>query len=117
MKDVKLTKGNSIILDLIRGVSAQLVVIGHGISFFGIFKLVQQPNFPSIQNIAVLIFFILSGFLISYSTFRKSNYGFKQYFIDRFSRIYTAFIPSLLFVFLLDYSSFALHKLTQPSDS
>jgi len=105
-KSFKLTEGNSILLDLIRGVSAQLVVIGHGISYFGIFMMFHQPNFPWIQNIAVLIFFILSGFLISYSTFRKMKYkkiySFKQYFIDRFSRIYSAFIPSLIVVFFID---------------
>ena len=73
MRDYKLTESNSIFLDLIRGLSSQLVVVGHGISFFGIFTSFHQPNFPWIQNIAVLIFFILSGFLISYSTFRKKK--------------------------------------------
>ena len=103
MKNYKLTEGNSITLDLIRGISAQLVVVGHGISFFGIFKSLHQPNFPWMQNIAVLIFFILSGFLITYSTLRKTNYTFKHFFADRFSRIYTAFVPSLLIVLLIDY--------------
>lgn len=102
MNNYKLTEGNSITLDLIRALSAQLVVIGHGISFFGIFKSFHQPNFPWVQNIAVLIFFILSGFLITYSTLRKTNYRFSHFFADRFSRIYTAFIPSLLFVLLID---------------
>ena len=50
------------------------------------------------QNIAVLIFFILSGFLITYSTLRKKtfarNYSIFNYFIDRFTRIYVAFIPA-----------------------
>jgi len=103
--DYKLSHGSSVILDLIRGLSAQLVVIGHGLSFFGIFTFLHEPNFPWMQNIAVLIFFLLSGFLISYSISRKiskQNYSFRHYFIDRFSRIYTAFIPALIFVLLLD---------------
>lgn len=106
MRKYKLTEGSSIILDLIRGVSAQIVVFGHGISYFGIFTFLHEPNFPWMQNIAVLIFFLLSGFLISYSTVKRSeideNYGFGQYFADRFSRIYTAFIPSILFILILD---------------
>lgn len=109
MKEYKLNEGASVILDLIRGVSAQIVVIGHGISFFGIFTFLHEPNFPWMQNIAVLIFFLLSGFLISYSTVRKRSndeqYGFRQYFIERFSRIYTAFIPSIIFVCMLDLIS------------
>jgi len=109
MKEYKLTEGSSVILDLIRGVSAQMVVVGHGISFFGIFTFLHEPNFPWMQNIAVLIFFILSGFLITYSTIRKkintNDYGFDYYFADRFSRIYTAFIPSIIFVLILDLIS------------
>ena len=108
MKQYKLTEGSSIIIDLIRGVSAQIVVIGHGISFFGIFTFLHEPNFPWIQNIAVLVFFLISGFLISYSTIRKKDhihYRFSHYFIDRFSRIYTAYIPAILFIFIIDLIS------------
>jgi len=109
MKEYKLTQGSSVLLDLIRGVSAQIVVIGHGISFFGIFKFLHQPNFPWMQNIAVLVFFLLSGFLISYTTVRKKlnldNYSFKYYFIDRFSRIYVAFVPAIIFVLFIDLLS------------
>lgn len=111
-QDFTLSSGSSIMLDFIRSVTAQLVVLGHGMSIFGIFYIFHQPNFPWIQNIAVLIFFILSGFLISYSTFRKikfkANYSFKHFFIDRFSRIYSAFIPALLLVVVLDYVSIYL---------
>ncbi|MCP4699209.1 MAG: acyltransferase [Gammaproteobacteria bacterium] len=109
MEVKKMPEGSSVALDLIRGISVQLVVVGHGISFFGIFTFLHKPNFPWMQNIAVLIFFLLSGFVITYSTIRKkqnqTNYSFSYYFIDRFSRIYTAFIPALFFVFFLDMIS------------
>lgn len=105
----QLNTGSSIILDLIRGLTAQIVVFGHSISFFGIFIFMHPPNFPWVQNIAVLIFFILSGLLISYSTINKiknkNDYSFKHFFIDRFSRIYSAFIPGILFVFVIDFLS------------
>ncbi len=108
----RLTGGSSTVLDLIRGISAQLVVVGHGISFFGVLNCLRPPHFPWIQNIAVLVFFILSGFLITYSTVRKlrsdETYSFKQYFIDRFARIYSAFIPALVFILLLDFISIRL---------
>jgi len=101
----RLSLNSSITLDLFRAISSQLVVIGHGISFCGIFVGLHQPNFPWMQNIAVVIFFILSGFLISYSLGRKkgnSNYRLPHYFIDRFSRIYVAFIPALFFILITD---------------
>lgn len=109
MKAKQLTEGSSLFLDLVRAISVQMVVVGHGISFCSIALFLHPPDFPWIQNIAVVIFFILSGYLISNSVFYKlstdTNYSFRSYFIDRFSRIYSAFIPALLFIFLLDFIS------------
>ena len=104
----ELSRSNSSMLDLIRGISSQLVVVGHGISFCGIAVRFHQPNFPWMQNIAVVIFFILSGFVISYSLGRKSHrndYDFPHYFVDRFVRIYAAFIPVLIFIVAIDLFS------------
>lgn len=109
----RLSEGSSVILDLIRGLSAQAVLIGHGISIFGIANFLHEPNFPWIQNMAVVIFFILSGFLISYSTLEKLKsdkpYTIGIYLADRFSRIYVAFIPCIICVLLIDYSSVQLN--------
>ena len=68
----KISTESSTLLDFIRG-AAQLVVVGHGISFSGIAPYLQQPRFPYLQNIAVLVFFIISGFVISYSLSGKST--------------------------------------------
>lgn len=109
MKAKQLTEGSSLFLDLVRAISVQMVVVGHGISFCSIALFLHPPDFPWIQNIAVVIFFILSGYLISNSVFYKlstdTNYSFRSYFIDRFSRIYSAFIPALLLILLLDFIS------------
>jgi len=96
----KLTTNNSIILDLIRGLSAQIVVVGH---LLAMMNLQKHPKVPIIQNLGVLVFFVLSGFLITYSLSNKNeSYTFKEFLIDRFSRIYIAFIPALVFVFVMD---------------
>ncbi len=109
MKPQKLTEGSSIYLDIIRSISVQLVVIGHGINYCSIGKYFKPPYFPYMQNVAVIIFFILSGFLISNSVFYQlatnKDYSFRSYLIDRFSRIYSAFIPALIFVIVVDYFS------------
>jgi len=109
----KLSSESSSLLDLVRGGAAQLVVVGHGISFTGIAPYLKQPNFPWIQNIAVLVFFILSGFLITYSLAgkaKKDNYQYSNYLVDRVARIYTTFLPALVFVLCLDFLSISLNE-------
>jgi peptidoglycan/LPS O-acetylase OafA/YrhL len=105
----KLTRNESLFLDAVRGAASQIVVIGHGISFFSIAKILHEPNVPWMQNIAVVIFFILSGFVINYSVVNKilidKSYTFRGFFIDRFTRIYPVFVTALLFVFLVDFFS------------
>lgn len=100
---MKLNNNTSIFLDALRAFSAQLVLIGHltthlkiTIPYFD-----SQTWGASIQYIGVLIFFILSGFLIAYTIDRKQP-TFQRYFIDRFTRIYSGFIPAILFVALID---------------
>jgi peptidoglycan/LPS O-acetylase OafA/YrhL len=86
----------SVALDSIRAVSAQAVVIGHGLSFFNIYP----TGVPYVQNIAVQLFFVLSGFLIAYALARTDT--FTNYFINRFSRIYSAYLPALLLIAAVD---------------
>ena len=117
---MKLTKSSSILLDLIRGLSAQLVVIGHLFSFYNIFGLGQHENRFLIQNFGVVIFFILSGFLIGYSVDNKSEkqeYTFRHFFIDRFSRIFIAYVPSLFIIAMLDIASYKISGTTAYADA
>lgn len=107
----KLSRESSSLLDFVRGGAAQLVVVGHGISFTGIAPYLKQPNFPWMQNIAVLIFFILSGFLITCSLVGKAkndDYQYFNYVVDRSARIYTTFFPALIFVLCIDFLSIFL---------
>src|SRR5690349_17916954 len=53
----------------------------------------------------VLVFFILSGFLVCSSVVQKwdrSDYRFEHFLIDRFCRIFVAFVPALVFVAAVD---------------
>ena len=83
------------LLDLLRALAANLVLFEHAADIFGV------PNrFPA-GLIGVSIFFILSGFLIlqsSLSRIGRPGPYFMPYMIDRFARIFTAYIPVLALV-------------------
>ncbi|WP_439131693.1 acyltransferase family protein [Polaribacter sp.] len=94
MKNNKLAK-----LEAIRGFSALYVVFFHmlpqkiyvfGINIGFLFRFGSE---------AVIMFLILSGFVIKYTWEKNSNKTFKTYFLKRFVRIY---VP-LLFIFILAY--------------
>ncbi len=109
----RLTEGSSLLLDLLRGLSAQAVLLGHALFFFGIYGPGAAPGAFVMQNFAVLVFFVLSGLLITYSTVNKirrggADYGFTRYFIDRFSRIFVTLVPALLLIVVLDLVSRSL---------
>ncbi|WKA31266.1 acyltransferase family protein [Bradyrhizobium roseum] len=90
-------------LDLLRVVAAQMVCVGHGIAFF--MPPWRPSELPLMQNVGVLIFFVLSGFLISFTLIERSkqpSYGFGTFLLDRFARIYSGLIPALLFVVIVD---------------
>jgi len=96
----RLSSASSLFLHLIRGGAAQAVLVGHA---SGIFDL---KSVPYLQNSAVVLFFILSGFVIPYSSLTraqdKADYSFASYFVDRFSRIYMGFVPALFFVLVIE---------------
>lgn len=83
-----------------------MVVFGHITSWILLWPKTMPPYLPSLQCVGVVIFFILSGFLIPYSTILKTkqdpNYSFKEFFIERFARIYTSLIPCLIFILIMD---------------
>jgi peptidoglycan/LPS O-acetylase OafA/YrhL len=83
-------------LDLVRLIAAQAVCFGHAISFFHVAPWLQPPYAPYMQNVAVQVFFVLSGFLIAYTLNRARTFG--VYAIDRFARIYSAYLPCLFVV-------------------
>lgn len=103
-----ISRTNSALLDIIRFLASQGVVIGHCFGFMDI----VPTGFSGMASYCVLVFFVLSGFLISYSLWSKleldSEYSFWSFFQDRFFRIYPPFIGALLLVLVLDFSSFLI---------
>jgi peptidoglycan/LPS O-acetylase OafA/YrhL len=101
-------------LDLVRFGAALLVLFGHsrGLYFAGI---AQVPDagvatrlfylVTGMQHEGVVLFFVVSGFLVGGSVWRNIEAGrfdARLYLINRFSRIYLVLIPALLLVLVLD---------------
>jgi peptidoglycan/LPS O-acetylase OafA/YrhL len=103
-----LNQFQSSILHIIRFICSQAVVVAHLISLFGW----PMRTLISMASYAVLLFFILSGFLITTSlkqhTLSDPTYSFKQFFRDRFIRIYPPFLAALCLTFLLDITAFEI---------
>ena len=92
-------------LDLTRAVAAQLVLLGHAFDFFNVFSFLGRPDPPpQIQRLAVVVFFLLSGFLIARTLHRHrlQEIGFASYLGDRAARIYSGLISALACIALLD---------------
>lgn len=98
-------------LNDVRWISALLVAFGHFYLFFII------PDFDisvsvwgflftlaaSLRGAAVIVFFVLSGFLIGGGLLVNDQVNYRRYFISRFFRIYPVLIPSLILTIALDY--------------
>lgn len=90
-----LQPAQSALLDWTRGLAAQAVLIGHVITAS------DAESRILIQDAGVVMFFVLSGFLIAHSTLRKAGaYTFTEYFCDRASRIFVPYVPAVIFIIL-----------------
>jgi peptidoglycan/LPS O-acetylase OafA/YrhL len=114
----------SVLLDLTRGIAAILVLLSHWkIMFF-----VDYPMIPSHRiwfaipyvicdagHQSVLIFFVLSGYLISGSILRsvvRGEWRWSSYLVHRFVRLWVVLIPALLLGALWDW--IGLHYSNSP---
>jgi peptidoglycan/LPS O-acetylase OafA/YrhL len=96
----KYSGNNSTNFNLIRGVAAQLIAFTHAREAFITLEIKNTLGAASLG-----LLFLISGILISYSTFRRMNnekFEFKRFFIRRFSRIYPPLIIILILVLLID---------------
>lgn len=88
----------SIYLDLIRFVAACLVVIYHSNSRLIVEKVLPLSTYG---HSAVIIFFVLSGFVIAYATDTKEHSA-RDYWASRLSRVWSLAVPAILLAPLLD---------------
>lgn len=122
-------------IDLARWLAASVVVIGHArfalLKGYGLLTPEQRPLWVQGWYFvtgyfveAVLVFFVLSGFLVGgmvCARVKRASFDPRGYAIDRFSRLYTAFLPALLLTVALTaigqhwFSATGLYDATNPT--
>lgn len=109
-------------LDLMRGLAAIAVLLSHlrNIFFVGYSQLSPDRKngfaaliyfMTDLGHQAVIIFFVLSGFLIAGSVMKSgfdNRWSWGGYLISRSSRLYVVLIPALLLGLILDRTGMAL---------
>jgi peptidoglycan/LPS O-acetylase OafA/YrhL len=105
---------SSVHLDLLRGLAALEVFVGHcrTLFFVSVGEVTHLNLFTkglylltSFGHQSVIIFFVLSGFLVSSSIFkayRENRWSWRIYLVNRLSRLEVVLLPALILCFLLD---------------
>lgn len=91
-------------LDLVRGLAAQAVLVGHAV-LLGYPALIGREDFFYVQSWAVVVFLALSGYLIAGSVKRhleKGTFTLSGYVKDRFARIFVPLLPLIPIVLIGD---------------
>jgi len=94
-------RGFSIYLDALRFIAALVVLASHmGYSRFTDGKMLWIRDL-NLGSDAVILFFVLSGFVIAWTTFQNRRSA-QSFTLARFTRLYSVVIPALLITILLD---------------
>lgn len=107
-------------LDFIRGVAALSVLLGHLRSaLFITYDELHAPSlfvkvcyfFSGFGGESVMIFFVLSGFLIASNVYREikqDTFLWYNYLINRMVRLYVVLVPALVFSMLITYFGYVV---------
>ena len=93
-----MSKTFSIYLDLVRFIAACLVYVYHSNQRLLVSDVLPASNFG---HSSVIVFFVLSGFVIAYITSTKEN-RLSSYAASRISRVYSVVLPTVVLTIALD---------------
>ena len=91
----------SMLLDSLRIVAALLVLIYHASYQWLTAYPSALAQLNNLSHAAVVVFFVLSGYLIAYTT-TLNNRGPRQYAVARLSRLYSVMLPALLLTAVIE---------------
>ncbi len=112
----------SVLLDAVRGGAALCVLLEHWRNIFFVdyqeivaHRALWAPLYllVSAGHQAVVIFFVLSGYLISGSVFRtveKNRWDWRLYSVHRLLRLWIVLLPALLLTAVFDHAGMHLHR-------
>ena len=102
----RLPESASLLLDVVRFTAALMVVAAHvtHVEFH-----LGYRDLQVLGDIAVPVFFVLSGFVIRYVT-RTRETTAREYFIDRASRIYSVALPAMVFTLVVSGICFLVNR-------
>ena len=93
-----MNKFSSLYLDILRIFAAFGVLLHHcNVGWFSEDKFLA----PHYGHKFVILFFVLSGYLIAYSSLQKKK-AWEDYLVDRISRLYSVIIPAIALTYFLD---------------
>ncbi len=95
-----MNRTTSLYLDLVRFGAALVVVFTH-LAYLRFSGGLLTP-LRTYGNDAVMIFFVLSGYVIAYTVANRDR-DFTTYAINRFARLYSVAIPAIVLTFVLDH--------------
>jgi peptidoglycan/LPS O-acetylase OafA/YrhL len=112
----------SVLLDLVRGVAALAVLVEHWRNLFFVdyhtvaahrWLWLLPYELSSAGHQAVVVFFVLSGYLVSGSIFRmmrRGRWSWKTYALHRLTRLWIVLLPGLLLTSLWDHAGMSLRR-------
>ncbi|MBR3149657.1 MAG: acyltransferase [Eubacterium sp.] len=99
-------------LDVFRIVAAFFVLLGHSFRYYGLTVFKDDTHFAYIQNMGVVMLFLLAGFLAAYSLSKKNeqhDYTISQFSRHKTTRIFAEYFPGLVFIAVIDYLSIRIN--------
>ena len=113
----------SVLLDLLRGLAAVLVLVDHGRNMLFVDYPMLTGGHPMLAAVpylltsaghaAVVVFFVLSGYLVGGSVFRavdRGRWSWKDYLLHRLVRLWIVLLPGLLLCVAWDRLGMHLHR-------
>lgn len=95
----KLSIDQSIVLDSMRLVASLAVLVSHASSMWSLNVLPTKKDYG---HLSVIIFFVLSGYVISYTT-KINKRDLSHYIQARISRLYSIALPSLIITLIVQF--------------